>query len=131
MDEVAPVSMHYVFAWMGRNGLHQLLGGGHYLWMRSRDNYRPSFDKENYWTPYIVKIQVFNDKCLDTAGCPGPMSEEVEVMSAEDLPQVAPTKVGARPFNSTAIKVQWQPIPNVREKVDSEQLRPREIYTIF
>ena len=81
------------------------------------DTYTIRIDKEYYWTPYIVKIQVFNDKCLDTAGCPGPMSEEVEVMSAEDLPQVAPTKVGARPFNSTAIRVQWQPIPNVREKV--------------
>ena len=56
--------------------------------------------------------------CVDTDGCEGPMSEEVEVMSAEDLPQVAPTKVGARPFNSTAIKVSWQPIPNVREKVE-------------
>ena len=58
--------------------------------------------------------------CVDTDGCEGPMSEEVEVMSAEDLPQVAPTKVGARPFNSTAIKVSWQPIPNVREKVAIE-----------
>ena len=81
------------------------------------DTYTIRIDKEYYWTPYIVKIQVFNDKCLDTSGCPGPISEEVEVMSAEDLPQVAPTKVGARPFNSTAIRVSWQPIPNVREKV--------------
>ena len=31
--------------------------------------------------------------------------------------QVAPTKVGARPFNSTAINITWNQIPDVREKV--------------
>ena len=45
------------------------------------------------------------------------MSEEVEVMSAEDIPRSTPTKVGARPFNSTAIRVHWNPVPNVRDKV--------------
>ena len=62
-------------------------------------------------------MQVFNDKCVDTDGCEGPMSEEVEVMSAEDIPRSTPTKVGARPFNSTAIRVHWNPVPNVRDKV--------------
>ena len=33
------------------------------------------------------------------------------------MPQVAPTKVGARPFNSTAINVTWTPIPETREKI--------------
>ena len=60
---------------------------------------------------------MFNDKCVDTDGCEGPMSEEVEVMSAEDIPRSTPTKVGARPFNSTAIRVHWNPVPNVRDKV--------------
>ena len=46
------------------------------------------------------------------------MSEEVEVMSAEDIPRSTPTKVGARPFNSTAIRVHWNPVPNVRDKVN-------------
>ena len=55
--------------------------------------------------------------CVDTDGCEGPMSEEVEVMSAEDIPRSTPTKVGARPFNSTAIRVHWNPVPNVRDKV--------------
>ena len=45
------------------------------------------------------------------------MSEEVEVKSAEDIPRSTPTKVGARPFNSTAIRVHWNPVPNVRDKV--------------
>jgi hypothetical protein len=47
----------------------------------------------------------------------GPVSEPTEVYSAEDLPQVAPTNVGARPFNSTAINVTWSTIPNIRDKV--------------
>ena len=73
-------------------------------------------------------VQVFNDKCIDTEGCEGPMSEEVEILSAEDLPQVAPTTVGARPFNSTAIRVSWTPIPNVREKVRGKLIGHRIKY---
>ena len=49
--------------------------------------------------------------------CQGPISDPVEIYSAEDMPQVAPTKVGARPFNSTAINITWNQIPDVREKV--------------
>jgi len=81
-----------------------------------------------YYTKYLVKVQVFNDKCIDTEGCEGPMSEAVEVLSAEDLPQVAPTTVGARPFNSTAIRVSWTPIPNVREKVRGKLIGHRIKY---
>ena len=55
------------------------------------------------------------------------MSEEVEVMSAEDIPRSTPTKVGARPFNSTAIRVHWNPVPNVRDKVTI--FKHRYIYT--
>ena len=69
-----------------------------------------------YYTTYEVKVQVFNSMC-EEPDCSGPMSETVVVRTAEDLPQVAPTEVGARPFNSTAINVTWTPIPNIREKV--------------
>ena len=71
---------------------------------------------------------MFNDKCVDTDGCEGPMSEEVEVMSAEDIPRSTPTKVGARPFNSTAIRVHWNPVPNVRDKVRLFILKPRRSF---
>ena len=64
---------------------------------------------------------MFNDKCVDTDGCEGPMSEEVEVMSAEDIPRSTPTKVGARPFNSTAIRVHWNPVPT-----KEHDLEPRD-----
>ncbi|CAB4066316.1 unnamed protein product [Lepeophtheirus salmonis] len=73
--------------------------------------------KENiFFTTYEVKIQVFNDLCQEPK-CEGPISDPVEIYSAEDLPQVAPTRVGARPFNSTAIRVTWLPISNNRDKI--------------
>ena len=72
--------------------------------------------RKYYYTTYAVKVQVFNDVCEEPA-CEGPISDTITVYSAEDMPQVAPTQVGARPFNSTAINVTWIPIPNVREKV--------------
>ena len=31
--------------------------------------------------------------------------------------QVAPSAVGARPYNSTALVITWVPVPDVREKV--------------
>ena len=81
-----------------------------------------------YWTEFMVQVQVFNDKCIDTEGCVGPMSAVQGVLSAEDLPQVAPTTVGARPHNSTAINVTWTPIPNVREKVRGKLIGHRIKY---
>merc|ERR1712045_299154 len=50
------------------------------------------------------------------------------IFSAEDMPQVAPAKVGARPFNSTALNITWIPIPNVREKVRGELIGHRIKY---
>ena len=73
--------------------------------------------KEDYfYTKYEVKIQVFNDLCIHTK-CDGPTSDPVFVMSAEDLPAVAPTRVGARPYNSTAMRITWNPIPEDRDKI--------------
>ena len=73
-------------------------------------------NRKYYYTTYEVKVQVFNDMCEEPE-CQGPVSDPVEIYSAEDMPQVAPTKVGARPFNSTAINITWNQIPDVREKV--------------
>ena len=58
--------------------------------------------RKYFYTQYEVKVQVFNDMC-DHMQCSGPTSLPVTIYSAEDLPQVAPTQVGARPFNSTGI----------------------------
>ena len=44
-------------------------------------------DPRYYFTTYETKIQVFNEMC-EEPWCKGPMSEPVEVYSAEDLPQV-------------------------------------------
>merc|ERR1712038_1532239 len=73
-------------------------------------------DPRYYFTTYETKIQVFNEMC-EEPWCKGPMSEPVEVYSAEDLPQVAPSAVGARPYNSTALVITWVPVPNIREKM--------------
>ena len=58
--------------------------------------------RKYFYTQYEVKVQVFNDMC-EHMECSGPTSLPVTIYSAEDLPQVAPTQVGARPFNSTGI----------------------------
>ena len=44
------------------------------------------------------------------------------------MPQVAPSRVGARPYNSTALNITWIPIPNVREKVRGELIGHRIKY---
>ncbi len=72
--------------------------------------------RQYFWTTYEIKVQVFNDMC-HLPQCQGPMTDPVTVMTAEDLPQVAPTQVGARPFNSTAINITWNQIPELREKL--------------
>jgi len=84
-------------------------------------------DRKYFFTTYEVKVQVFNDMCEEPA-CSGPVSEPVTVMSAESLPAVAPTTVGARPFNSTAINVTWTPIPEVREKIRGQLIGHRIKY---
>jgi len=83
--------------------------------------------RKYYFTTYEVRVQVFNEQCVEP-DCEGPISDPVEVFSAEDMPQVAPTQVGARPFNSTAINVTWIPIPDVREKVRGELIGHRIKY---
>jgi hypothetical protein len=82
------------------------------------DNIR--INRKYFWTTYEVKVQVFNIMC-EEPDCNGPVSDPVIIYSAEDMPQVAPTKVGARPHNSTAINITWNELPDVREKVSQEQ----------
>lgn len=80
-----------------------------------------------FYTTYEVKVQVFNDVCEEPV-CSGPISEPATIYSAEDLPQVAPTTVGARPFNSTALNITWLPVPNVREKIRGKLIGHRIKY---
>ena len=84
--------------------------------------------RQYYFTEYQIKIQVFNDMCLHTNNCNGPISEPQTLMSAEDLPQVAPTNVAVRPHNSTALVVKWNPLPDVREKIRGKLIGHRIKY---
>jgi len=92
------------------------------------DNTVIRIQRKYYYTNYTVKVQVFNDRCHHTTGCQGPASEPATVLSAEDLPQVAPTKVVLMPFNSTSLEVTWNPIPNVREKIRGKLIGHRIKY---
>ncbi|CAG0918203.1 unnamed protein product, partial [Notodromas monacha] len=67
--------------------------------------------KQYYYSKYGVVLQAIN-----RAG-PGVKSEEAVVFSAEDIPQVPPTEVGARAHNSTSIRVTWQPVDDTRENM--------------
>jgi len=80
-----------------------------------------------YYTKYEVKIQVFNDMC-HLPECSGPITDPVEVLTAEHLPFATPTKIGARPYNSTALNITWKEIPSVREKVGGKLIGYRIKY---
>jgi hypothetical protein len=67
--------------------------------------------KQYYYTKYGVILQAIN-----SVGA-GPKSEEAVVYSAEDIPQVPPTEVGARAHNSTSIRVTWIPVDDTRENM--------------
>jgi len=95
--------------------------------LRNINLYVVRIQRKYFYTQYEVKVQVFNDMC-DHMQCSGPTSLPVTIYSAEDLPQVAPTQVGARPFNSTALSINWNPIPNVREKVRGKLIGHRIKY---
>ncbi|XP_050730835.1 contactin-like isoform X1 [Eriocheir sinensis] len=64
-----------------------------------------------FYTQYEVKIQAWNSQG------PGPISEPVEVFTAEDMPQVQPTEVSAFAHNATSLNVTWQPIEPSRENI--------------
>ncbi|BFZ22584.1 hypothetical protein BsWGS_25623 [Bradybaena similaris] len=66
---------------------------------------------DNYFLEYEIIVGAFNDHGY------GPNSSIVVIMSAEDMPPAAPTKVYGDPYNATAMMVHWVPIPNNREFV--------------
>ncbi|XP_017890877.1 contactin [Ceratina calcarata] len=67
--------------------------------------------QKNYYTEYEVKVQAANSLGY------GPISNEVTIFSAEDMPQVAPQQVLAQSYNSTSLRVSWQPIEETRERI--------------
>ncbi|XP_019880894.2 contactin-like [Aethina tumida] len=77
---------------------------------------------EFYYTEYVVKVQAIND-----IG-PGPISHEVIIYSAEDMPQAAPQLVVARSYNSTALNVSWVPISETREQIRGKLIGHRLKY---
>ncbi|XP_015912441.1 contactin [Parasteatoda tepidariorum] len=78
--------------------------------------------EENYYKPYLVKVQAIN-----SLG-PGPYSEEVQVYSAENMPQVQPSGVYALAYNSTALNVTWSPLELNREKIRGKLIGHRIKY---
>nr|CAD7424829.1 unnamed protein product [Timema monikensis] len=78
--------------------------------------------QEWFFTQYDVKVQAVNDIGY------GPESEIFTIYSAEDMPQVAPTQVSARSFNSTALNVSWLPIEQTREKIHGRLIGHRLKY---
>ncbi|XP_027207013.1 contactin [Penaeus vannamei] len=64
-----------------------------------------------FYTQYQVKIQPFNNQGA------GPISEPVEVFTAEGMPQVQPTEVSAFAHNATSLNVTWQPINPTRDNI--------------
>ncbi|XP_052806194.1 contactin-like isoform X2 [Mya arenaria] len=65
---------------------------------------------DNFWLLYEVKVAAFNNLGQ------GPISpDRVFIYSAEDIPKGAVTNVYAWPYNSTAIQVTWDIVPNIRQ----------------
>lgn len=82
--------------------------------LRSMGNigmYTVSVGEENYFKPYQVQVQAVNPIGE------GPRSPEVQVYSAESMPQVQPSLVKAFPFNSTALNVSWAQVDLSREQI--------------
>lgn len=77
----------------------------------SMSSYTINVGEENYYKRYLVKVQAINSQGA------GPESPEVEVYSAEAMPQVQPSLVRALPFNSTSLNVSWAPVDVSREKL--------------
>lgn len=50
----------------------------------------------------------------------GPISDPVEIFSAEDMPQVQPTEVSAFAHNATSLNVTWLPIEPTRDNIRGE-----------
>lgn len=81
-----------------------------------------SIQPEFYYTKYDVKVQAFN------AIGEGPISDNMTVYSAEDMPQVAPQQVHADNYNSTSFNVSWLPINQTRTLVRGKLIGHRIKY---
>ncbi|KAH3825753.1 hypothetical protein DPMN_127634, partial [Dreissena polymorpha] len=65
---------------------------------------------DNYYLLYEVKVAAYNNMG------PGPMSPDgVFIYSAEEIAKGVVTNLYAWPYNSTAIQVTWDIVPNIRE----------------
>lgn len=79
---------------------------------------------DNYYTKYIVKVQAGNNLGL------GPESEEVDIYSAEDMPQDPVSSVIAYSFNSTALNISWSPVDQSRERIRGKLIGHRLKYWV-
>lgn len=68
-------------------------------------------ESRNEYDHYFPFLQAWNSQG------PGPISEPVEIFTAEDMPQVQPTEVSAFAHNATSLNVTWQPIEPTRENI--------------
>ncbi|CAG0881139.1 unnamed protein product [Darwinula stevensoni] len=75
-----------------------------------------------FYTRHEVKVQGIN-----SIG-PGNTSAPVVIYSAEEMPQVAPTEVAARAYNSTSLNVTWLPIKETRDNIRGELIGYRIKY---
>ncbi|XP_045597115.1 contactin [Procambarus clarkii] len=75
-----------------------------------------------FYTQHEVKIQAWNSQG------PGPISDPVEIFSAEDMPQVQPTEVSAYAHNATSLNVTWQPIEPTRDNIRGKLIGYRMKY---
>ena len=65
----------------------------------------------NFYSEYDVQVQIYNNQG------DGPKSDIVTIMSAEDLPTATPLQIRADRHNATAIRVEWDPVPQTREAI--------------
>ncbi|XP_022316570.2 contactin-3-like isoform X2 [Crassostrea virginica] len=70
----------------------------------------------NYYLLYDVMVQAFNDYGS------GPNSTVNTIYSAEEIPTISITNVQAYPFNSSALMVTWDPVPDTREAMKGKLL---------
>ncbi|KAG1669618.1 Contactin [Nymphon striatum] len=87
-----------------KNGLKHLGNAGMFV---------VSVGAEKFYTEYVIKVQAINEEGE------GPISPEVIIFSAEnrEFPDVKPSGVIARAFNSTAMNVSWTPVDASRETI--------------
>ncbi|KAL4235250.1 hypothetical protein ACF0H5_006888 [Mactra antiquata] len=74
-------------------------------------SYHVTVGVDNYYLPYTIKIQAYNEKGY------GPIGPEATVFSAEGMPTIPPRNIQYNPINGTALTIYWDPVLNTREAV--------------